>query len=417
MKRSWWYVTAAVATLLLGGCFGGSDSSAEPQRVSGYVIKGPLSHAKVCFDTNNDGSCSGEVVAYTNENGFYTLTKSSGNIVVESDANTIDQFDTDGNATFVGKMVVNPAIFAADNAYNVNIFSQIASAAYEQNNSTTDTTARRAAAIALAARVAGVSETNVTSLTSSNVTSEVERRSVALFNVVKRITTALKPESGSEQNATLLTTVTKAIVKAAENNASLTLGSVAETELNTTAVVQVVTETVKKIGDINSTIAREVNASALTEEIVNEAMTRSVAPMETLVAGLKIVPIFNSNSATPIDETLSSLSGFALDYNETDNTITIASGLGGSPFFAGWKLPYDAEAKMFGRASGLNAISIKMAYTFEGVSGRLLTYTDNNASTLHYFYLATRDEICAAGLTNEQLAVVSAMNAGGVSCP
>jgi pathogenesis-related protein 1 len=72
--------------LILQGCGGGGGSSdntttTKTADVSGAVIDGPISTAKVCLDLNFNGTCdSDEPTATTDENGTYTLPKVDLNV-------------------------------------------------------------------------------------------------------------------------------------------------------------------------------------------------------------------------------------------------------------------------------------------------------------------------------------------------
>lgn len=78
-----------VSTLLLSGCGGGGGSSTttttSSTTVSGVVSGSMYENAKVCFDTNNDGTCTGESTVNSDANGSFNLTANGTvyNIVAE----------------------------------------------------------------------------------------------------------------------------------------------------------------------------------------------------------------------------------------------------------------------------------------------------------------------------------------------
>ncbi len=93
--------------IVLSAC-GGSSGGGVSSSYNGFVIKGPLSNAKVFADYDNDGILdSDEPFAVTNQDGSYTLNASSdfSAIVVTTDSNTID---TSSGAVLAGVTLKAP---------------------------------------------------------------------------------------------------------------------------------------------------------------------------------------------------------------------------------------------------------------------------------------------------------------------
>ncbi len=92
MKRALIQLPAAVAVLsALSACGGGSSDTSVS--TSGVVTGSYFRHAKVCIDTNANGVCdSGEISAYTDDNGAYTL---KANIAAGSKVGLIAEIGTD----------------------------------------------------------------------------------------------------------------------------------------------------------------------------------------------------------------------------------------------------------------------------------------------------------------------------------
>ena len=107
-----------------GGGLGGSSS------YSGFVIKGPLSKAKIFADYDNDGILDdNEPFALTNEDGSYSLNANSGfgAFVVTTDANTID---TSSGAVLDGVILKAPE--------DAGVVSPTSTMVYESNLSVSE---------------------------------------------------------------------------------------------------------------------------------------------------------------------------------------------------------------------------------------------------------------------------------------
>jgi len=70
------------------------DNAPTNITINGLVIDGYISDATVCIDSNNDGSCSGELSSTTDENGIFKITQSNSKdnllltLLVEDGLNT-----------------------------------------------------------------------------------------------------------------------------------------------------------------------------------------------------------------------------------------------------------------------------------------------------------------------------------------
>ncbi|MBY4732810.1 acid phosphatase [Cupriavidus pauculus] len=98
---------AAIAAACLSAC-GGSDSgsAATPAATTSGVVTGSyFEHAKVCIDANNNSQCdSGEVSAYTDAKGAFTLT-GQGPVVAVIDTDAFRNDDAGGHNAVTRKLV------------------------------------------------------------------------------------------------------------------------------------------------------------------------------------------------------------------------------------------------------------------------------------------------------------------------
>ena len=115
---------------MLSAC-GGGGGNVSSNSYTGFVIKGPLSKAKIFADYDNDGILdSDEPFALTNEDGSYSLNANTsfGAFVVTTDENTID--------TSSGSVLSGITLKAPKNA-TINSFST-STMVYESNLSVSE---------------------------------------------------------------------------------------------------------------------------------------------------------------------------------------------------------------------------------------------------------------------------------------
>lgn len=145
---------------------------------------------------------------------------------------------------------------------------------------------------------------------------------------------------------------------------------------------------------ISTTAAVNLSDPVKTQDTAIEAgKVLTTSPLANLFASLFIMPTYNlattaNTGVTPLDVTLSGLTGFGLTYASSGVTVAGSGGMA----FLNQTLSYDSAKSQYGWAESgkINAAAINLNYA----GFRLFSYTTDSAASYHLFALATKEQIC-----------------------